>query len=85
MIAMTTDLLLFVKSTKATDLFLMDLVLSRLSVKRLVVGLSFTLTFPERINNSDILLYCQEGIVNTVETWVNVRLKLYGGNRRWSN
>ena len=35
-------------------------------------------------NRTNMSLYCQEGIVNTVETRVNPRLQLYGGRRRES-
>ena len=52
-IAITSDLLLLMKSVKATDLFLMDLILIRLPVKRLVLGPGFILTSPDRINNMD--------------------------------
>ena len=53
MIAMTSDLLLLMKSTKATDLFLMALIFIRLPFKRLVLVPGFILTSPERINNKD--------------------------------
>ena len=48
-----SDLLLFIKSIKVMGLFLIDLILIRLPVKRVVLGLRLTLTSPERINNSD--------------------------------
>ena len=83
---MTSDVLLFMKSAKATDLFLINLILIKLPVKRLVSGPGFILTSPERINISEgvcyptnMSLHCQKDIVNTVETRVNARLKLYGG------
>ena len=31
---------------------------------------------------TNMFLYCQEGVVDPVETWVNARLKLYGGKGR---
>ena len=94
--AVLADLLLYMKYAKATNLFLMDLILIRLPVKRLVLGLEFILTSPKRINNSNtnrltylkgydpgnISLCCQKRVVNIVETWVNARFKLYCGNRR---
>ena len=52
--AITSDMLLFIKSAKATDLILMDLILIRLPAKRLVLGSGLIPTSPERINNSDI-------------------------------
>ena len=49
-----SDLLLLMKSAKATDLFLMDLMLIRLPVKRLVLlGPGLILTSLERINRRD--------------------------------
>ena len=51
--AMTSDLLQFIKSAKVAELFLMDLILIRHTARRLVAGLEFILTSPERINNSN--------------------------------
>ena len=51
--ALTSDLLLLMKSAKSTDLFLMDHILIRLPVKRLVLGPGFILISPEKINNRD--------------------------------
>ena len=88
MTAIISDLLLLMKSARATDLFLMDLMFIRLPVKRLVLGPGLILTSPERINKRDMFvrmcyptnmsLYSQKGIVDHVETWVNARLKMYG-------
>ena len=95
MTAMKSALVLLMKPAKPTDLFLIDLIFIRFPVKRLVLGPGFTLTSPEKINNKDthgltrlkecdLSLYCQEGIVDHVETWVNARLKLCGGKGRES-
>ena len=51
-LVMMSDLLQFIKFTKATDLFLIDLMLIRLPVKRLVLAPELILTSPERINKS---------------------------------
>ena len=53
MTTMASDLLLLMKSAKATDLFLMDLILIRLLVKRIVLGHGFILTTADRISTSD--------------------------------
>ena len=85
------------KSSKATDLFLMDLIFIRLAVKRLVLGPGFILTSPERINNRDThgltclkvgdtlqICPCIAKKALAVEKWMNARLKLYGGKGRES-
>ena len=53
MTGIISDLLLLMKSAKATDLFLMDLMFIRLPVKRLVLGPGLILISPERINKRD--------------------------------
>ena len=50
---MTSNLILFIKSVKAMDLFLIDLILIRIPVKWLVLWPGLILTSPERINNSE--------------------------------
>ena len=50
---MRSYLLLFMKYAKETDLFLMDLILIRFLVKRLMLGPGFIMTSPEGFNNSD--------------------------------
>ena len=53
MTAIILDMLLLMKSARATDFFLMDLMFIRLPVKMLVLGPEFIMTFPERINKRD--------------------------------
>ena len=81
------------KSARATNLFLMDLMFIRLPVKRLVLGPGLILTsredqqeghpwanmFVRMCYPTNMSLYSQKGIVDPVGTWVNARLKMYGG------
>ena len=87
---MTSDLLLFMKSTKATDLFLIDLIFIILPVERLVLGPGLIPTSPERINSGNTHgLTCLKECVTLricpcnakkawlmLETRVNARLEL---------
>ena len=77
MTTIISDLLLLMKSARATDLFLMDLMFIRLPVKQ--EGHPWANIFVRMCYPTNISLYSQKGIVDPVETWVNARLKRYGG------